>query len=981
MIRRSLLCLLWLLPLFVVQSGVAQEVQITSVKGKDGKYAYTSVPGDPLQARYYQLENGLTVILSVNKNEPRVQTLIAVKAGSKNDPATNTGLAHYLEHMLFKGTDRYGSLNREAEKKELAVIEDLYDQYNHTTDPAARKRIYHKIDSVSGVAARYAIANEYDKMVGAIGATGTNAFTSFEQTVYVNNIPSNQMNKWLMLEGERFRNPVFRLFHTELEAVYEEKNISLDDDGSKVFETLLGDLFPNHPYGTQTTIGTVEHLKNPSLKEIRKYYNNYYVPNNMAVILVGDFDPAATIRLVDKYFGTMSAKPVPPFSFRAEGKRNGPHEHHIYGPEAETVEIGFRGAGAGTRESLMLEITDLLLAYKGAGLLDLNLNKKQLVQSASCSPMVNKDYSVHFFSGTPKEGQALEEVRDYLIGEIEKLKRGEFDEASIKACVRNLKVDQMRQYESNRGRAYAILNGFITGVDPNREAKKFAEMEKITKKEVIDFAKQFYTNDYVVVYKHFGDAEETVKVEKPTITPVEVNRTDQSAFVSDVLGTPTPKIQPVYVDYAKDIARDRLAVGAEVLSVQNTQNDLFALYYVLDMGSDNDKVLPYAISYLPYLGTDKYSAEELSKEFFKLGCSFNVSSGRDQVFVSLNGPNESMEPALALFEHLLANAQPNREALDGVIAQQLKSRADAKLSKRAILFNGLRSYATYGPDNPFNDQLSEAQLRALTPEELVRKIRELTSYEHRVLYYGPRTMPDFMTVLRQHHQVLPALMPYLPAKKYSHLETNENVVYFTDYDMVQAEVVWIAKSEPYNAANLPQRRMFNEYFGGGMSSVVFQEIRESKALAYSTFSQYQSPAEPDDPHYILSYVGTQADKMEDAITGMNELHTTLPKSEQNFMTAKNALKNQLETERIIGSNILFDFLEAEKFGQSEDSRKLVYEQLESITLDDLVQFHNERYTGKSFAYCVIGSKKTVDMDALRKRGKVVDLTLEQIFGY
>lgn len=979
MTRRSLL---WLLaPLLFVQSVSAQEVQITSVTGKDGKYAYTSVPGDPLKARYYQLENGLTVIISVNKKEPRIQTLIAVKAGSKNDPATNTGLAHYLEHMLFKGTDRYGSLNWDAEKKELDVIEDLYDQYNRTTDPAARKRIYRMIDSVSGIAARYAIANEYDKMVGSIGATGTNAFTSFEETVYMNDIPSNQLNKWLMIEGERFRNPVFRLFHTELEAVYEEKNISLDDDGSKVFETLLGDLFPNHPYGTQTTIGTVEHLKNPSLREIRNYYDAYYVPNNMAVILAGDLDPAAAVRLVDKYMGGMKSAVVPQFSFRAEGRREGPREHHIYGPEAESVEIGFRMAGAGTEQAMMLELTDLLLAYKGAGLLDLNLNKKQLVQSASCSPMVNKDYSVHFFTGMPKEGQSLEEVKDYMLGEVEKLKRGEFDEAAIRACVRNLKVDQMKRYENNGGRAFSLLNIFVASTDPNAEVTKFDRMEKVTKKEIMDFVAQHYADDYVIVYKHLGEAEETAKVEKPTITPVEVNRTEQSAFVSSVLGTPAQRIQPVFIDYGKDIAHAPLGPGGEILSVQNTQNDLFELYYVLDMGRDNDRVLPYAVNYLQYLGTDKYTAEQLSKEFFKLGCSFDVSSSRDRVYVSLSGPDESMEQGLALFEEFLANVQPDRAALDGVVASELKSRADAKLSKQAILFRGLWSYAVYGPDNPFNDGLSEAELRALKPEELVAKIRQLTSFQHKVLYYGPRPMGEFTTVLNRYHRIPPALMPYPHAKEYARQNIDKNVVYFANYDMVQAEVMWLGRSEQYNPDNLPVRSMFNEYFGGGMASIVFQEIRESKALAYSTFSRYQAPDRPDDPHYILSYVGTQSDKLDDAITGMNALHTTLPKSEQTFNASKTALKNQLETERVTGSTILFNFLDAEKFGRNEDARKVIYSNLDGITIDDVVRFHDERYTGRPFAYCVIGSRDNIDMEVLRKRGNVVELTLEDIFGY
>ena len=954
---------------------------ITTASGMDGKYQYTTYLGDPLKARYYKLDNGLTVILSVNRNEPRVQTFILTKAGSKNDPATNTGLAHYLEHMLFKGTDKFGTLNWEKERKELAVIEDLYDQYNHTTDEAKRKVIYGKIDSVSGVAATYAIANEYDKMVGAIGASGTNAFTSTEVTAYMNDIPSNQLAKWLRIEGERFRAPVMRLFHTELEAVYEEKNISLDDDGDKVWETLNADLFRNHPYGTQTTIGTVEHLKNPSLKEIENYFRTYYVPNNMGVILVGDFDPAEAIALVDKSFNYMTPKPIPNFTFKPEETRNAPREHNVYGPEPEHLRMAWRFPGAGTDEALLLEMTDLLLAYKGAGLLDLDLNKKQLVQNASCSPDFSKDYSTHVFYGAPKEGQSLEEVKGLILQEIEKIKRGEFDETSMRGAIRNLKVDQMTQYESNGGGAFALLTTFVTGVDPAWEAQKYANMAKITKEQIVDFAKKYYTNDYAVVYKRLGEAEEVAKVEKPAITPVEVNRVDQSPFVTSIITTPAPPIQPVYVDYGKDIAKSKLANGAEVLSVQNKENDLFQLYYVLDMGSDNDKKLPFAVNYLRYLGTDKYSSEELSTKFFDLACNFNVSSGRDQVYVTLSGPDESFEPALALFEEFLANAKPDQAALDGVIARTLKGRTDAKQNKSVIHGQGLVNYALYGEKNPFNDVLSNEQLKEMSAKELVDRIHKLTSYQHKVLYYGPKATTSLTSLLEKYHKTPKSLLPYPVATKYSYKSTDKNVVYFADYDMVQAEIIWIRNAEPYNAGTLPVRSVFNEYFGGGMSAVVFQEIRESKALAYSTFSIYESPSKPENPHLIFSYVGTQADKLKDAVGAMNELHTTLPRSEQSFATAIGGLKNKIETERTLRSDILFNYLNAQKFGQNYDSRQVVYDNLDKITFNDLEKCHHDRYTGKPYLYCVIGSQDKIDMEALKKLGEVKELKLDTLFGY
>ena len=335
MLKKNLF--LWLFTFAITLGTFAQSYEWK--EAQSGGYSYKYVTNDPTNARFYTLKNGLTVILSPIKKEPRIQCYIAVKAGSKTDPATNTGLAHYLEHMLFKGTDRYGSLDWEKEQKELEKIDALYEEYNHTTDPEKRKEIYKKIDEISGVASKYAIANEYDKMMTHMGAQGTNAFTSFEQTVYTDDVPSNALDKYITVQAERFRNPVLRLFHTELEAVYEEKNRSLDSDGSEVFEVLFANLFQKHNYGQQTTIGTIEHLKNPSLKEIRKYFNTYYVPNNMGVILSGDFDPDQAIAKIDKAFSYMVRKDVPKYTFEAEAPINAPIIKEVVGPDAESLPL------------------------------------------------------------------------------------------------------------------------------------------------------------------------------------------------------------------------------------------------------------------------------------------------------------------------------------------------------------------------------------------------------------------------------------------------------------------------------------------------------------------------------------------------------------------------------------------------------------------------------------------------------------------
>ena len=250
----------------------AQKYESLIHTDKNG-FSYASVSNDQNGVRIYTLKNGLKVYLAKNTDAPRIQTYIAVRTGSNNDPKDNTGLAHYLEHMMFKGTSKIGSQNWEKEKILIQEISDLYEQHKAEKDPEKKKLIYKKIDEVSQEASKYAIANEYDKAISSLGATGTNAHTWFDETVYKNNIPSNELEKWFKVEQERFSELVLRLFHTELEAVYEEFNRGQDNDWRLVSYELMDALFPTHPNGQQTTIGESEHLKNPSMVAIHKYFD------------------------------------------------------------------------------------------------------------------------------------------------------------------------------------------------------------------------------------------------------------------------------------------------------------------------------------------------------------------------------------------------------------------------------------------------------------------------------------------------------------------------------------------------------------------------------------------------------------------------------------------------------------------------------------------------------------------------------------
>ena len=950
------------------------------------KYTYETVPDDPLQARIYTLDNGLKVYMSVNPDEPRIQTYIAVRVGGKNDPAETTGLAHYFEHLMFKGTTNFGTQNYEAEKPLLDQIEQQFEVYRKTTGEAERKAIYHVIDSLSYEASKLAIPNEYDKLMAAIGANGTNAYTSFDVTCYTEDIPSNQVEEWAKIQADRFRNCVIRGFHTELETVYEEKNMSLTQDARKVWEATLSALFPHHPYGTQTVLGTQEHLKNPSITNIKEYYKTWYVPNNMAICLSGDFDPDQMIATIDKYFGTLQPNPnLPELNLPKEEPITTPIVREVLGPDAENITLAWRLPAASDPDAELMQVVSQILYNGQAGLIDLDLTQQQKTLSAYAYPSLMADYGTFEMAGRPKAGQTLDEVKDLLLAELKKLREGDFDDALLEATVNNFKLIQQYQLQSNESRADWFVQSFVNGTDWANEASSLNRLAQITKQQVVDLANKYLRDDnYAVIYKRQGKDPNEKKIDKPQITPIAMNRDTASAFLRQIQteAANAAPIEPVFLDYTKDLTQLTAKNGAiPVLYKQNEENDIFQLVYYFDMGAEQDRYLGMAAQYLEYLGTSDMTPEQVKQAFYRMACSFGVSSGQRRTYVTLTGLNEYLPQAIALFEKLLADAQVNPQAYANLVADQLKARQDAKLNQSRN-FSRLMQYVWYGPQAT-KLALSEAELKATDPQTLVDRIHGLGSYKHRILYYGPSTQDELLAVIDKEHRT-PAALKDIPAPAYrvTLRQTPETRVFIAPYDAKNLYMLqYSSRGEKFDPAIEPGRQLYDEYFGGGMNSIVFQEMRESRGLAYSAWAGLNRPPYLDQDYYFVSQIATQSDKLMDAVNTFNDIINNMPLSENAFRLAKDAMITRLRTDRVTGMSVIWNYLDAQDLGQTVDSRIKLYNDIQNLTLDDVAAFQQQWVKGRTYYYGILGSFKDLDMKALEKLGPVTRLTTEDIFGY
>ncbi len=946
------------------------------------KYKYETVAGDPIEARIYTLDNGLKVYMAVNDETPRIQTYIAVRVGGKNDPAETTGLAHYFEHLMFKGTPSFGTSDYEAEKPMLDQIEQLFEVYRMTEDEAERKAIYHQIDSISYEASKIAIPNEYDKLMSAIGAEGTNAYTSQDVTCYIEDIPSNQIENWAKIEADRFMNPVIRGFHTELETIYEEKNMSLTRDSRKVWEALDAALFPNHPYGKQTVLGSQEHLKNPSITNVKNYHKTYYVPNNMAICLSGDFDPDEMIATIDKYFGSMQPNPaLPQLQFEPEQPITSPIVREVFGLEAENVTIGWRTGGSTSEDADIMSLVDAILTNGKAGLFDLNLNQQQKVLSAFAGASVQPDYGTLMMQGRPKNGQSLEEVRDLMLAEVEKLRKGEWDASLLEASINNYKAYMMEILDSNEGRADLFVKAFVNGQSWADVVGELDRLATITKEQIVAWANEkLGAESYAIIYKRQGADPNEQKIAKPAITPIVTNRDMQSAFLTEVQNSVVKPIEPKYVDFANDVERFTLDNGVEVLYKQNTTTDLFRMTYLYNTGSDACPQLNIAFDYLDYLATTNRTAEQQAIELYNIAGSYNLLAAINRSYITLSGLSSEMTKVMEIYEDKVANPIADDAILDNVKADRLRSRANGK-HNQAQNFSALRRYINYGGDYVKRTTLTNDAVNALTSEQLLGIVKEHVAKHHRVLYYGPLSQAEVKEALEQHHVVAADAAP-IKFEATQPVEVKQSSVVLAQYDAKQLYYYQFSnRGEQFNVKNDPELQLYNEYFGGGMNAIVFQEMREARGLAYSAQAYLPMPSHATMPYTYTAFIATQNDKMQQAIEAFDEIINQMPESEAAFEIAKKALLERIRTERTVKEQVLWEYIFAEDMGIMEDRNKAIYEAVQAMTLADVKAAQEKWVKGRTYIYGILGDIQDLDLNYLKTLGPIQTVSQEDIFGY
>ena len=942
-----------------------------------GIFSLLSAQNNPyLSVKKYTLDNGLTVYLNEDHSKSEIFGAVVVNAGGKNDPKDATGIAHYFEHMMFKGTDRIGTLNWSTEKIYLDSISMLYDNLALTTNDTLRKAIQLHINQISLKAADYAIPNEVDLILQNIGGTGLNAYTAEEQTVYFNSFPANQIEKWLDIYAERFRNPVFRLFQSELETVYEEKNMYADNPFSVLYEAFLKQLYKNHPYGQQPIIGFTEHLKNPRLSKMMEFFRTYYVANNMALILTGNFDTEKVMPLVNEKFGKWPTKEVPKFPVYDEKPFVGREEINVKLTPIAIGIIAFRAVSNTHPDELALNLCSELLSNQGeTGFLNKLVNDNNILMAQS-QPMLNNDLGSFIIFYAPKiVGQKLESAEQLVLQQIEMLKKGEFNDEQLEGIKLNYRKNIERQLESTDGRAMLLIQCFTQGKNWNDMVDMPNRIDKITKADIIRVANQYFTTNYLVFNSKMGFPKKD-KIEKPNLTPVVPKNTEKkSEYAQYINGIHEVTLAPKFIDFKKDVSISQIRPGIEYYQTQNPYNKVFSLSIKFKVGSAKNKKYQYAANYMNYIGTKDKSLQQLKAAFQNLGATLTIYSSDNYTTISIDGFDNKLKETLTLVAELFSKPQADDKPIKKFVEEE-KASYKQLMGDAEMIGDALAEYAKYKEKSGYLDKLTVKEIKKLKGEELINLFKEIILYEAEVHYVGSLTENEAKTTISN-------IIPFAqnPQKAYYEEKAVETfakpmVYIYNNSKAIQSKIYLFSNGEVANENDKALLKGFNEYFGGGMSSIVFQEIREFRSLGYSAYAFYSNPSIKTSKGYLFSYLGTQNDKVVEGTEALYNLITNMPEKPDRMDVIRRGLMQSIHTQNPDFRHISTLISNWRFLGYNSDPRENQIKVFETMTFSDITKTYQKFIKNKPIVITISGDFKKIDKKALEKYGTIVEVKIK-----
>ena len=886
--------------------------------------------------------------------------------------------------MMFKGTDRIGTLDYESEKVLLDSIAMKYDELAMTEDTAARARLQKEINELSIRSSEYVIPNEFNRLINRFGGSGLNAATSYDATIYFNTFSPQYMVQWAEINSERLINPVFRLFQSELETVYEEKNMYGDFIGGQVMDTLMARYFGPHPYA-YPIIGSTKNLKNPRLTEMHKFFEDYYVASNMALILSGDFDAQQVMPILEKAFSRIRSGNapkqekvmLPPFNGRETMKVKFPI------PFIKAMGLGFRGVSANHEDQVALNIAvNLLNNANGTGYLDKLMVEHKLMGALAINESMN-EAGILAVAIMPKLLiQSYSSAEKMVWDEINRVKNGDFSDEMFNS----LKLEQKRQYASSLenidSRATVMMNLFSQGKSWNDYLNEVARIESITKEDVVRVAQKYFSNNYLCVTKSTGKYPKD-NLPKPAFSPVVPRNADaSSSYAKQLEKIPEQQVAPRIIDFEKDVKTSKLTPLVTLYTTPNPLNDIFTLNISYGIGALEQPELMQLTNYLQLLGTESLSFEQFRSRLQSIGSTLAFDVTPDAFVMKVTGFDNHIDETMELVGDFIRHAKADDKKLRQIVD-------DAKVSEKAFFKSGdnvasaLLEQVKYGDQSRYLRKLSLSQIKKLKGKDMLAIYDKVRSVQCDLHYCGTLPVEKVIGTIRQHlpleRTTVASNSPYYRELK----QYDRPTVFFIDMpDMAQSIVYGYVKGDPVDdKASRHASRLFSVYFGGDMSSLMFQEIREFRSFAYRTSGRYQLPnhAHKGTAGSFTAMLSTQSDKTLDALGVLDSLIREMPLKPERMEAVKQTLVNRINNDYPPFRNLSEKVASARMEGFDRDPAEEFLRDIATMDMQDISRFYREQISGRPVVYVIAGNRKHIDMKKLAEYGTIIKVKKKDIY--
>ena len=932
----------------------------------------------------FKLPNGLSVFIWEDPSSPDVFGMVTVKVGAKEDPEKYTGLAHYLEHLMFKGTDRIGALDWEKEKPVYEQIIAKYDEYAATDDPAKREAISKEINQLTMETAKYYLTSDFSSLTQSMGGESLNAGTSFDYTSYFNSFPPGEIYKWLELNSERLLNPVFRSFQPELETVYEEFNMMQDQQSRREIDFLLNTIFPGHPYA-RSIVGLPEHLKNPQISQLIKFYNDWYVAENMALILAGNVNTNQVLPLIREKFGRIENRPAPERKVYPETPIKGRKAVSAKISRYPQVFLAFPGITSNSEDEIALDIcTSILSNSNRTGLID-KLEIDGEIMSGNVSSITWRERGSILVSAIPyydvnqRRFESLRSTERTLLNEIKKLQDGKFDDLLVQSIQSNMIRNHVLTMESPSRIAVSISSLYVADKSMDELMNYVDIVSSITVEQIKDIAKKYFGSDYYAINMEDGKPPKGVELEKPKYDPILPVRGAETKYTEEFRNLPVRFATNVFANM-DEITIQPINDRSKLFYKQNPDNDIFSLTLKFGIGTEKMPKLEFAASLMNNAGImGQMEAQAVKQEFSNLGASCSYSVDDNYLTVRMNGFESNLEASCNLLTRQILLPKLDEKQMNNLKGGYFQQRRIER-TLNEMLGEAMQQYMLHKEKSPYIDRLTMEEISGLSISNLTGEFQRATDYEAEIHYVGSLPVEDVFDILSKNLPLKQGEKPTTSPEIKDRAAYTENTVYFLpNSDAKQSSIYFYIDGDTYRKEKDPFIRAFNQYFGANFNGLAMQEIREYRSMAYDVRGRYDSPPVENKNAYFTGLIGTQADKTIEAIEVYLDLLTNMPQNPNRIRDIKNFLKETATVEKphFRTASQVYQGWKLRGYAQSPAETNM--QVFDNMTFDDIVRFYDENIKGRPIVIGIVGNPKNINEKALEKYGKVVRLTPAKLF--